>query len=32
MPASAWAMLCAISAILVGGLGAFIFIAVKKKK
>jgi len=32
MPASAWAMLCAMSAILVGGLGSFIFIAIKNKK
>jgi len=32
MPVSAWAMLCSISVILVGGLAVFIYIAVKKKK
>gem|GEM_PF-3306157 len=31
MPISAWAMLCSISVILVGGLSAFIYIAVKAK-
>jgi len=32
MPFSAWAMLCAVSAILVGGLATFTIIALKKKK
>ncbi|OQA86402.1 MAG: hypothetical protein BWY28_02407 [bacterium ADurb.Bin236] len=32
MPVSAWAMLCSISVILVGGLATFTIIALKKKK